>query len=250
MKPEFIILCCALSFLLHGTVTCQNKIGMRMGITKSWRIITEAESDIYRSYRNEKETILTKPDFQINYYRKLNKNVSAAIGIGYSDIGYQIKRPLIDPCFSGVSCGYKIEIDRYRFIYLRVPVKLSASFFKRRILFEAGVSALFPTAKRHSWILRKKENKFIDQKIAKVTPLDINGGIQSSIDINIGYRFSPNKDIDIRLVVETSMLTDRYENRHIADNIYSIGMFAGQDKSTKERLVNMGLALEVLFDMN
>ena len=250
MKPEFIILCCALSFLLHETATCQNKIGVRTGITTSWRIITDAESAIYRSYRNEKETILTKPDFQINYYRKLNKDISAAIGIGYSYIGYQRKRPLIDPCYSGISCGYKIEIDRYTFMYLRVPVKLSANFFKRRILFEAGISALFPAAKRYSWILRKKKNKFIDQKIAEVTPLDINGGIQSSIDLNIGYRFSPNKDIDIRLVVETSMLTDTYENRHIADNIYSIGMFVGQDKSTKERLVNTGLVLEILFDMN
>jgi|WetSurMetagenome_2_1015567.scaffolds.fasta_scaffold03202_6 hypothetical protein len=240
-------------FVLYGCeILAQSKYSYSQGggILITNRIITQAESDFYKEYRNANEKYSVGFNLEATIYYKIMGKLYLETGIGFLKNGYETNEVrLIDPGFSPITAGYESELYSYPFHSIYIPLHLTYNTLnKLNFLMSVGPTILFTVYNTCEWILREEYGKSEFQKKQVTTNVDDIGALNISFDLvmGIGYRITDK----FNLVLTPSVMYNitGYENSDIKQRIYEHdGDFPqNENMATKEHLINFGLNLKII----
>lgn len=239
--------------IAFSETSAQSKLSFGVGSSylKNDRIISISSSDSYKEFRNENESSISGFEVEVNVYYNFKSNFNFESGIGYVQKGFKInEEQMIDPCYSPVTCGYFSDLYRYSNHYLSIPLRFNYRSSKSVFVsYTAGVSLLIPVSSEVEYILRKELGEKYDQEIRKHENSSDYSSIDISLDLafGVGYRFSERIESIIQPKFSYNLLPN--ENTHIRDKYYNIGLFSGENKSTKEHLWSYGIGIKVIYNL-
>jgi len=229
----------------------QSKISF--GLSSSYlfnnRLLTNFESNVYRDYRNSKEGFLEGFDIATNIAYDFNNKISFESGIGYSKNGYSVKEErIIDPGFSPLTAGYYSDLYRLTYDNIYIPIHLDYhNSRKLQYCVNFGPSLIIPLTEKVEYILRKTFESSVDQKvISNPNPSGLKT-VNISFDLGLGIGYHLNDKIQLTLLPKASVFLLGNENTWIKDTLYNINLFNGEDRSSKDHLINMGLEFKITF---
>lgn len=230
---------------------CQTvTIGLKGGINQNGKIINSAQSNNYKNYRQSNEENSVGYNFESTINFKLSNSTSVSMGLGFSTFGYQFAGRIIDPCFSSITCGYNLELKRYTFSFINLPLNINRILFDEKIKLGIGSSFHFPINFKYDWILKNSGEGFLKGKIENSENINFVNKLFIALNISVQFRIIQFQKSNLSFSLNSSIMLTNYENDHIKDKIYSISSFIGQDKTMKETLINFGVAIIYEFQIN
>lgn len=221
------------------------------GYWQNYRKITSYESSAYKKYRNSKETYLPSISLEATVQYRLSPKLALETGFGSLQKGYIIKEDrLIDPGFSPHTAGFNSELTRYRSRNYYVPLHLIYTSPKRLFVHSSiGSSLLLRQPSKVDHILRREVGKSGDEKVTARNDLSDYRDLNISLDLGlgIGYRLTPKWSVALQPQISYELLGN--ENSDIRDREYTISLFTDENKSTREHLLNYGVALRLWYNL-